>query len=255
MRATDFEFRYRFWFICLTYFVGFGCCTFDHPNAALALVAWLFSRSDPHLLLKAARPASQALFVVSALLITASAWVRTWAGAYLRSEVVHDAALHTEKLVADGPYRHLRNPLYLGNMLLAAGFAFLAGRTGAVVIILGNLLVVMRLIGREESALVHSQGESYRAFLAAVPRLWPSLRPRLPAGGMQPRWLQAFLGEAHLWMFALNGFLFAWKLNLHWYYTLLWVSAGAYFLMRVGQNRLRRRNSPPSAPDWPSPQS
>src|SRR5208282_256162 len=99
----------------------------------------------------------------------------------------------TEKLVADGPYRHLRNPLYFGNMLLAAGLALLASRTGSVVLILGNLLIVLRLIGREETALAQSQGEAYRAFLATVPRLWPSLRPRLPSGGLQPKWFQAFL--------------------------------------------------------------
>ena len=249
MRATHFEFRYRFWFICLTYFVGFECYNFDHLNASVALARWLFSASDPHLHSLAARHAIQGLFVLAAGLVTAAAWIRTWAGAYMRTEVVHDTTLHTERLVADGPYRHLRNPLYLGNMLLAAGMAFVASRAGAVVIILGNLLVVIRLIGREESALVHSQGEPYRAFLAAVPRLCPSLLPRLPASGMQPRWLQAFGGEAHLWAFALNGFLFAWKLNQHLYYTLLWVSAGAYFLMWMVLKRVRRRNSVPAAPD------
>ena len=94
----------------------------------------MFSRSDPHLNSLAARHALQGLFVLSATLVTAAAWIRTWGGAYLRTEVVHDTAVRTERLVADGPYRHLRNPLYFGNMLLAAGMAMLASRTGAVVI-------------------------------------------------------------------------------------------------------------------------
>ena len=252
MRATDFEFRHRFWFICLTYFVGFVCYNLDHLNAIEALALWMFRRSDPHLNSLAARHALQSLFAFAAMLVTAAAWIRTWGGAYLRTEVVHDSAVHTEKLVADGPFRHLRNPLYFGNLLMAAGIAALASRTGVVVLILGNLLIVLRLIGREEAALVESQGESYRAYLAAVPRLWPSLRPRLPAGGMQPKWSQAFLGEAWVWTFALNGFLFAWKLNSHLYYTILWVSGGAYFLMWYVLGRLRRRISSQPAPDIPS---
>jgi hypothetical protein len=65
MRATNFEFRYRFWFICLTYFVGFECYWFDHVNAAVALARWLFSASDPHLHSLAARHAIQGLFVLA----------------------------------------------------------------------------------------------------------------------------------------------------------------------------------------------
>jgi|SRR5208337_2240854 len=253
MRATKFEFRNRFWFICLTYFVGFGSYTFDHLNAAVALARWMFSGSDPHLDSLAARHAIRGLFALSATLVTAAAWIRTWGGAYLRTEVVHDTAVRTERLVADGPYRRLRNPLYFGNILLAVGMAMMASRTGSVVVIVGNLLIVLRLIGREEAAMAQSQGEAYRAYRAAVPRLWPSLRPRLPAGGMQPRWLEAFLGESHIWIFALAGFLFAWKLNQHLYFTLLWVSLAARILIWNVLERVRRRNSPTPASGPPNP--
>ncbi|MGO8790600.1 MAG: methyltransferase family protein [Terriglobia bacterium] len=239
MRATNFEFHNRFWFICLTYLVGFGIYRFDHLNAAEALTRWIFSRSDPHLDSLAARHAIQGLFTLSAILVTAAAWIRTWGGAYLHTDVVHDTAVHTERLVADGPYRHLRNPLYLGNILMATGFALLASRTGGAILIVGNLLIVLRLIGREEADMAQSQGEGYRAFRAAVPRLWPSLRPRLPAGGLRPRWFQAFLGEAHIWAFAMNGFLFAWRLNGRLYGIIFSVSMAAYFLMWAVLKRLR----------------
>jgi protein-S-isoprenylcysteine O-methyltransferase Ste14 len=255
MRATNFEFRNRFWFILLTYFVGFGSYRFDHLNATEALAQWVFRGSDPHLNSLAARHALQGLFVLSAGLVTAAAWIRTWGGAYLRTEVVHDAAVHTERLVADGPYRHLRNPLYLGNMFLATGMAFLASRTGAVVLILGNLIIVLRLIGREEAALMRDQGQAYKAFAAAVPRLWPSLRPRLPSSGLQARWFQSFSGEAWMWSFAVDGFLFVWKLDGRLYQIILWVSGAVYFLMRVVLAHLRRRSSPRPVPDPPSPQS
>src|SRR5271169_3337199 len=106
MRATDFEFRNRFWFICLAYFVGFGFYGFDHLNAVEALARWMFRSSDPHLDSLAARHVIQGTFGLSATLVTAAAWIRTWGGAYLRAEVVFDPAVHAERLVADGPYRH-----------------------------------------------------------------------------------------------------------------------------------------------------
>jgi protein-S-isoprenylcysteine O-methyltransferase Ste14 len=254
MRATAFEFRRRFWTICLTYLVGFGFYAVDHVNVVEALARWIFSKSDPHLNSLDASHFIHGLFVLSAMLVTATAWVRTWGGAYLLQEVVHDSAVHTERLVADGPYRHVRNPLYFGNMLLAVGMAMLASRTGAVVIILGNLLIVLRLIGREEADLTAAQGDGYRAFLAAVPRLWPSLRPCLPAGGMQPKWFQAFLGEAWMWSFALDGFVFAWKLSGRLYDIILCVCGVAYYVMWMMLGRFRSRNFPPTAPGQPSPQ-
>jgi protein-S-isoprenylcysteine O-methyltransferase Ste14 len=242
MRATDFEFRYRFWFISLIFGLAFSCYAFDHVNAAVALAKLLAGRGfDMNSL--AARQRIQILFALSASLVIAAAWMRTWGSAYLRAEVVHDSALRTEQLVADGPFRYVRNPLYFGNLLLAAGVGLFTCRTGWFVLVIGQMLFLRRLIEREETVLREAQGEAYRAYLAAVPRLWPALRPHMPAGGTQPRWLQGFLGEGWMWILALDSLLFAWRLSLPLYYGVLWVSAAAYFLRWIVMRSLRRRNS------------
>jgi protein-S-isoprenylcysteine O-methyltransferase Ste14 len=241
MRATHFEFRFRFWFILSTYALAFLSYTLDHVNASVAVVM-LLAGSGFDMKSLAARHAIQLLFAVSAALVFMGAWIRTWGGAYLRTEVVHDTRVHTEKLVANGPFRYIRNPLYFGSLLMAAGIGLYASRIGWFVLTIGQTLFVRRLIGRQETALLETQGDAYRAYVSAVPRLWPSLRPRVPAGGTQPKWLQAFLGEVWIWLFALDGALFAWRLSWRLYYHVMWVCAAAYFLRWVVLGWRRRRS-------------
>jgi len=189
--ASDFEFRRRFWIIFAIFAVAFSCYFLDHKNAVAAA-------------LDGADAVYHAAFGVAALVAFVAAGIRTWASAYLKTEVVKDPSVRTERLVADGPYRYVRNPLYLGTLLLAVAFAPLASRLGAVVLMVGMAGFIARLIGREEQALLASQGAAYREYVAAVPRLVTALRPRVPRGSGVPRWGQAFAGEAMMWAMALG---------------------------------------------------
>src|SRR5205814_333860 len=94
-----------------------------------------------------------------ALFVFLSAALRTWGTAYLRTEVVHDHAQHSEALVADGPFRYTRNPLYLANLPMATGVGVLASRSGFVFLLLANWIFVYRLIFREEESLLKTQGD------------------------------------------------------------------------------------------------
>jgi len=161
-----------------------------------------------------------------ALLVFLAAAFRTWATAYLKTEIVHDQAQHSEDLVADGPYRHLRNPLYFANLAMAAGMGLLASRAGWIFMIVVIWLFMYRLIFREEDGLLRTQGESYRAYLKAVPRFWPSLKPRIPSAGEEPRWGQAFAGESLIWLFGAAELVFAITLN----FRLMWIVFGASFV-------------------------
>jgi protein-S-isoprenylcysteine O-methyltransferase Ste14 len=234
MRATEFEFRYRFWFIFLLFWVGFAAYWLDPVNVGEALV-------HPFVPAEHLRPAVHAFSWVAALLVGIAAMVRTWASAYLQSERVHDSNLRTEGVVADGPYRHLRNPLYLGNLLLAVGMGLLMSRLGFAVVVLGHAIFLLRLIGREESELLASQGERYRAYYDAVPRLWPSVRPQVPASGLQPRWGQAFGGEIFFWLLFAGMFYFAVTRNTGTIPTVALGGMVIYFVMLAVLKRQRAR--------------
>jgi protein-S-isoprenylcysteine O-methyltransferase Ste14 len=237
MRATSFEFRNRFWMMGVIFWLGFFCYSFDHVNAGVALlgspipatstpisfsiagVDFIFAPMTYEMFgltpgSREGRLQLQVMFGIAALLVAASAMMRTWATAYLQRDVVQDSNFRTEALVADGPYRHVRNPLYFANVLMALSMALLASRTGWLVIVAGMIVFQYRLIGREELELSRSLGERYRAYCRAVPRLWPSIRPRVPAGELKPRWKQAWLAEAFFfWGFAAAMASFAVTLN------------------------------------------
>ncbi len=58
--------------------------------------------------------------------------------------------MHGEVVVAAGPYRRLRNPLYLGTFIHTFALALLMPPTGAIFCIIAVFLFQLRLIAGEE---------------------------------------------------------------------------------------------------------
>jgi len=243
-RATEFEFRYRFWFIAGIFAVAFMCYRFDPLNVSVALsetMAAVGGQGDPNWIDGCVR----GFFAFGALLVVSAALVRSWAEAYLHSSIVHDRDLHSDRLVADGPYRHSRNPLYLGTLLLAVGMGFLASRVGSVILVGGMTAFAYRLILREEASLLASQGESYRRFCQSVPRLLPSLTPSVPAAGGRPNWMDGFTGELFMWGCAVGMALFVATENMLYCSTAMGAGFAVYFLQAL----TRRKPADPPASD------
>jgi protein-S-isoprenylcysteine O-methyltransferase Ste14 len=214
MQATDFEFRNRWWLFGAIFGAGYLFFMLDPVPVGARLAERLAAAvSWPEL------RALHLVFGLAALIMLAAALVRAWGSAYLGRDVVHDHAVHSEILKAEGPYRHVRNPLYLGNVLMSWAMGLFAPAIGAPLIVMGIPLFCYRLIGREEAALEAEQGESYRAYTRAVPRLWPSLRARIPAGEAIPDWISGLAAEAFFMSFAAGVMAFAISLNVLWFYA------------------------------------
>lgn len=213
MKATNFEFANRWWIFGVIFGVSFALFGLDHQPIGVRIANDLTHRFRwPELF------SLHLVFGVGAAVLVAMAILRTWGSAYLGREVVHDHALHSDKLQADGPYRHTRNPLYLGNVLMAFGMSVMAPIIGVPIILIGITIFCYRLIGREEAALEAEQGQPYRDYMRAVPRLWPSFTPRIPSTNARPDWINGLAAEAFFWSFALGLLTFAIFLDIRWFY-------------------------------------
>ncbi len=176
------EFKNRAMVFGLIIGFTFPLYVLDPQNITAVVARWIGTglRVDADLV-------ARVLFAVAALLLVAAALIRTWASSYLHANVVYAAQVKTESLVADGPYRLVRNPLYFANVMMAIGMGAMMSRIGFFVAVVAMVVFCYRLILREESELQATQGEMYERYRQAVPRLWPLLGPRIAAAGREPR--------------------------------------------------------------------
>ncbi len=83
-----------------------------------------------------------------------------------------------EKLVVTGPYRYVRNPMYVAVLAVILGQALLCGDWRLIVYGAAVWLAFHGFTaGYEEPHLEKTFGEQYRAFRAGVPRWIPRLTP------------------------------------------------------------------------------
>ena len=242
MRATNWEFKNRAMVFGLIFGLSFCVYFLDPQNSAAALANWMASRAgmDSNL-------AARLLFALATCLLVAAALIRTWASSYLHATVVYASEVKTASLVADGPYRHTRNPLYFGNILLAIGMGAMMSRPGFFVAVLAMLLFCYRLIFREESDLQANQGAQYDLYRKAVPRLWPALRPGTASAGRRASWAEGFKAEFWCWGFAMSVAFFAITLNTTAFFIIMAASIAVLWL----STRLIQRKAGAAVPRIP----
>jgi protein-S-isoprenylcysteine O-methyltransferase Ste14 len=85
-----------------------------------------------------------------------------------------------EQLATSGPYAFTRNPLYLGSVLLAAGFS-VASHSWISTLLLAIYLAIFYpvVIRREQSELVAHYGDAFVQYASKVPAFWPRFSPAM----------------------------------------------------------------------------
>lgn len=81
------------------------------------------------------------------------------------------------QVIAAGPYRWVRNPIYISAFLIVAGEAWLFGSLAVLLYAIGLVIAChLFIVGYEEPRLRRRFGESYEAYLHTVSR-WIPHRP------------------------------------------------------------------------------
>jgi hypothetical protein len=104
----------------------------------------------------------------SLLLVIPGLWLRGYASGYVKKNT---------ELATTGPYAHTRNPLYLGSMFIAFGFAA-AAASWLILIALAVLFAAIYIptILSEETYL-REHFPAFDAYAQQVPRLLPRITP------------------------------------------------------------------------------
>ncbi len=117
-------------------------------------------------------PAS--LVAAGALGVTAGELTRLWGVSHIGA-ISRTRSDRLGPLVSTGPFARVRNPLYLGNLLIWGGFALSANLLWLVPVIVMLVGLEYHAIVRWEEALLESRlGESYRDYMRRVPRWVPA---------------------------------------------------------------------------------
>ena len=122
--------------------------------------------------------ASMTLVAVGIAVVVLGEAIRLWGVRHIGT-VSRTRSEQLGPLVASGPFAHVRNPLYLGNIALWAGFAISAQLLWLAPIFIAVLVFEYHAIVRWEERLLDERiGDGYRAYAAVVPRWVPTFARR-----------------------------------------------------------------------------
>lgn len=130
------------------------------------------------------------VLVVGAVLFVAGELLRVWATGHLRKD---------EVLTISGPYRHLRNPMYLGTLLIVTGLLAAGGDGMLWIVFLAVfcLYYIPRKERREGKRLLRKFGMDYAQYVVSVSSLVPRLKPYEAAAAARFSFQQVLRNNEH----------------------------------------------------------
>jgi protein-S-isoprenylcysteine O-methyltransferase Ste14 len=112
-------------------------------------------------------------------------WGVSWAGSETRTTGTVGGAF----LVVSGPFAHVRNPLYLGNILMYLGLGIMSYALFPYLQVIALIFFMIQyhlIVKEEEEYLRNTYGKSYEDYVNKVPRFFPKLFPYKIKGVEQP---------------------------------------------------------------------
>lgn len=118
--------------------------------------------------------------------------IRLWGVSWAGSETRTTGGVGGSFLVINGPFAHVRNPLYVGNILLYFGIGIMSMSLFPYLQIVALLFFFFQyyvIVKEEESYLIKTFGEDYKKYFNNVPRFFWRLTPYKDDSISQPEFI------------------------------------------------------------------
>lgn len=104
--------------------------------------------------------------------------IRFWGVSIAGSETRTTGAVGATNLITDGPFGYVRNPLYVGNILMYVGIGIMSNALVPYLALSAFVWFAIQyhlIVSREEEHLRTAFGEEYTTYCTNVPRFIPQL--------------------------------------------------------------------------------
>lgn len=138
---------------------------------------------------------------------------RLWGVAYAGPLTRVTGGVGAPELITSGPFSYVRNPLYVGNILLYVGIGIMANALSPWVALATAIYFIVQykaIVSLEEEFLQKEFGNTFAEYRTAVPRFFPRLTPAagISREHQKPDWAGARRSERRTFQaMALTGTL------------------------------------------------
>ncbi len=127
--------------------------------------------------------------IIGFLIAMSGELIRLWGVCWAGSETRTTGTVGGTFLIVSGPFAHVRNPLYVGNILLYLGMGIMSMAVFPYLQIAALLFFFVQysyIVAEEEEYLRKTYGAEYAAFEKNVPRFFPRISRYKAHGVEQP---------------------------------------------------------------------
>ncbi|MDR3665502.1 MAG: isoprenylcysteine carboxylmethyltransferase family protein [Ignavibacteriaceae bacterium] len=128
--------------------------------------------------------------IITGLIVASSGeFLRLWGVSWAGSETRTTGSVGGTYLIIKGPFGHLRNPLYLGNILMYTGIGIMSFAIFPWLQLVGLFFFSLQyhlIIKEEEEYLKNTFGKQYDDYVSNVPRIIPRLTSYKVSNILQP---------------------------------------------------------------------
>jgi protein-S-isoprenylcysteine O-methyltransferase Ste14 len=130
--------------------------------------------------------------LITGFLITvAGEMIRLWGVSYAGSETRTTGDVGGSRLIISGPFAYVRNPLYVGNILMYTGIGIMSFALFPYLQIAGLIFFSLQyyvIVKEEETYLYSTFGSDYKEYTKNVNRFLPGFTPYRKPSAAQPEY-------------------------------------------------------------------